>query len=236
MEQVLQQINTLPGVVGSLATFADGRVAASVFPPIFDEPIIREATGSLAAIRERLQLGDSLDLLDLRYANGRILVKPLAGGLLLLLCTKEVNLQILAISLNVAMKKLEKLVLGRGAGTASEVQARESRPAAPEPEAVSGALTLTAGHLIPAEADKGFDQLGMVAMNQTTAHRVSSFFGSGSFKKITLFNDANGKSGSFPVMVVNDDENRYDGMAILCKAIERKLDAKAGEPLRVEVK
>lgn len=226
MEQVLQQINTLPGVVGSLVTDADGRVAASVFPPLFDEPIIKEATGSLAAISERLQLGDSLDLLDLRYANGRILVKPLAGGLLMLLCTKDVNLQVLAISLNVAMKKLEKLVLGR---------ASASLPTAGGREEVSGALTLTAGHLIPAEADKGFDQLGMVAMNQLTAHRVSSFFGSGSFKKVTLVNDANGKSGSFPVMVVNDDENRYDGMAILCRAIEKKLDAKVGEPLRVEI-
>ncbi len=233
MEQVLQQINTLPGVVGSLVTFADDRVAASAFPPIFDEPTIKDATGTLSAIRARLQLGASLDLLDLRYANGRILVKPLAGGFLLLLCTKEVNLQVLAISLNVAMKRLEKLVLGRDAEKVSEDRGTE--PSIPEPEAASGAMTLVAGHLAPAEADKGFDQLGMVAMNQTTAHRVSSFFGSGNFKKVTLFNDANGKSGSFPVMVVNDDESRYDGMAILCRAIEKKLDAKAGDQLRVEI-
>lgn len=229
MEQVLQQINTLPGVVGSFVALADGRVAAAVFPPLFDQPIIEEAAGSLAAIRERLQLGESLDLLDLRYANGRILVKPLAGGLLLLLCAKEVNLQVLAISLNVGMKKLEKLLLAGEAVAASP-------PELPElPEAASGNLTLTAGHLIPAEADKGFDQLGMVAMNQATAQRVSSTFGSGSFKKLTLINEANGKTGTFPVMVVNDDENRYDGMAILCRAIEKKLDARAGEQLRVEV-
>lgn len=226
MEQVLQQINTLPGVVGSFVILADGRVAAAVFPPLFDQPIIEEAAGSLAAIRERLQLGESLDLLDLRYANGRILVKTLAGGLLLLLCTKEVNLQVLAISLNVGMKKLEKLLLAGETVAASPPELQE---------AASGTLTLTAGHLIPAEADKGFDQLGMVAMNQATAHRVSSFFGSGSFKKVTLINEANGKTGTFPVMVVNDDENRYDGMAILCRAIEKKLDAKTGEPLRVEI-
>lgn len=226
MEQVLQQINTLPGVVGSFVILADGRIAAAVFPPLFDQPIIEEAAGSLAAIRERLQLGESLDLLDLRYANGRILVKTLAGGLLLLLCTKEVNLQVLAISLNVGMKKLEKLLLAGETVAASPPELQE---------AASGTLTLTAGHLIPAEADKGFDQLGMVAMNQATAHRVSSFFGSGSFKKVTLINEANGKTGTFPVMVVNDDENRYDGMAILCRAIEKKLDAKAGEPLRVEI-
>lgn len=226
MEQVLQQINTLPGVVGSLVILADGRVAAAVFPPLFDQPIIEEAAVSLAAIRERLQLGESLDLLDLRYANGRILVKTLAGGLLLLLCTKEVNLQVLAISLNVGMKKLEKLLLAGETVAASPPELQE---------AASGTLTLTAGHLIPAEADKGFDQLGMVAMNQATAHRVSSFFGSGSFKKVTLINEATGKTGTFPVMVVNDDENRYDGMAILCRAIEKKLDTKAGELLRVEI-
>ncbi len=226
MEHVLQQINTLPGVVGSLVTLGDDRVAASVFPPIFDETIIREASGSLSSLRERLQLGDSLDILDLRYANGRILVKPLVEGLLLLLCTKEVNLQVLAISLNVAMKKLDKLVLDR---------THDALVPPPAPEAASGVLTLAAGHLVPAEADKGFDQLGMVAMNQATAHRVSSFFDRGSFKKVTLINDANGKKGSFPVMVVNDDENRYDGMAILCRAIEKKLDTKEGEPLRVEI-
>ena len=226
MEQVLQQINTLPGVVGSFVTFAAGRVAAAAFPPLFDEPIIVEAAGSLAAIRERLQLGESLDLLDLRYANGRILVKPLAGGLLLLLCAKEVNLQVLAISLNVGMKKLEKLLL---AGDAVAVSPPELQ------EADSGTLTLTAGNLMPAEAGKGFDQLGMVAMNQATAHRVSSYFDSGSFKKVTLFNDTTGRSGTFPVMVVNDDESRYDGMAILCRAIEKRLDTKVGDPLRVEV-
>lgn len=230
MELVLQQINTLPGVVGSLVMYAEGRVAASVFPPLFDEPIIKEAAGSLAAVCERLQLGDSLDLLDLRYANGRVLVKPLAGGFLLLLCAKDVNLQVLAISLNVAMKKLENLV--RAKATVPEVT-EPVRTA--EAEETSGVLTLTAGHLVPAEADKGFDQLGMVAMNQSTAHRISAFFGSGSFKKIKLVNDANGKSGSFPVMVVNDDECRYDGMAILCRAIEKKLDTKVGELLRVEI-
>ena len=235
MEQVLQQINTLPGVVGSFVTLADGRVAASAFPPLFDKPIIEDAAGSLAAIRERLQLGESMNLLDLRYSNGRILVKSLAGGILLLLCTKEVNLQELAISLNVGMKKLEKLLLTRTSGAVSETAAPEQVQQAMVPEAVSGVFVLTAGHLIPAEADKGFDQLGMVAMNQATAHRVSAFFGSGSFKKITLINEASGKTGTFPVMVVNDDENRYDGMAILCRAIEKKLDTEAGEPLQVEI-
>jgi len=128
--------------------------------------------------------------------------------------------------LAVPMSELEKLLLAGETVAASPPELQE---------AASGTLTLTAGHLIPAEADKGFDQLGMVAMNQATAHRVSSFFGSGSFKKVTLINEANGETGTFPVMVVNDDENRYDGMAILCRAIEKKLDAKAGEPLRVEI-
>ena len=230
MQQVLQQINTLPGVVGSLVTLADDRIGASEFPPLFDTAIIDEATGSLAALRARLQLNDSLDLLDLRYANGRILVKPCGSGLLLLLCTREVNLQVISISLNVAMKKLEKLMLDGP----DEAAAPEPAPAQ-ETTATAGVLTLTAGHLFPAEADKGFDQLGMVAMNQSTAHRVSAFFGTGTFKKITLFNDARGKSGSFPVMVVNDDEERYNGMAILCRAIEKKLETGAGEMLRVEL-
>lgn len=232
MQHLLEQINSLPGVVGSFVRSETGEVLAHAFPPFFEVSVLREAADCLSAISSGLNGCQGPELLDFRFAEGRILVRPLADVQLMLLCTKEVNLQVLNMSLNVAIKKLEKLL------TEAPAVAEPPLSAVAETAASSAAedgLYLEAGNLIPAEANKGFEQLGMVAINQVTAHRISNYFGQSSVKKVKLVNLASGKEGVFPLMVVNDDENKYDGKLILGRSIEKKLEAQAGDRLQVKL-
>ena len=111
MEEVLKQINTVSGTIGSMVCDDQGQLLAHVFPPLFDKSMLSSA---VAALSENLSGLDDMTggvkLTDFRYQNGRIIVKPIDGGCLVLLCETTINLQLLTISLNVAIKKLEKLL------------------------------------------------------------------------------------------------------------------------------
>jgi predicted regulator of Ras-like GTPase activity (Roadblock/LC7/MglB family) len=239
MQQVLAQINSLPGVIGSFVQEGGGQVVAHLFPPLFDSAIVQDASHAIGEVLASLHECEGPESVDFRFAEGRVLVKPLTGAQLVLLCTKDVNLQVLTISLNVAIKKLEKLlpVVAAAQPAAGQHQVVPAAPATPVPpsDGSGDGLFLTVGQLAPAEANKGFEQLGMVAINQSTVHSIGNHFGVGTIKKVKLSNRGNGKSGVFPLMVVNDDEGKYDGMLVLGRSIEKKLEAQVGARLLVEL-
>ena len=54
-------------------------------------------------------------MLDLRYGESRIVVRPIKGANLLLLCSRQANLQFLNISVGMAIPKIEKLVTSQPA-------------------------------------------------------------------------------------------------------------------------
>ena len=110
METILSQINSVPGMIGSMVCDDQGHLLARVFPPSFDAKVLKEAvsvfTDNLPGLRG---LTDDIVMFDFRCLNGRIIIRPVAKGYLILLCSSAVNLQFLTISMNVAVKKLEKL-------------------------------------------------------------------------------------------------------------------------------
>ncbi len=111
MESVLGQLVTVPGVVGGMIYDGDGTVLCKTFPPIFDETILVGAARALADGAAGLELATGkVGLLDLRFADARIVVRPMAGASLVLLCAAQTNLQLLNISTSVAIPKLERLV------------------------------------------------------------------------------------------------------------------------------
>lgn len=236
MEAVLQQINAVPGVIGSLICGENGELAAHSFPPLFDGAILQNAADAVAesAVGLSSATGD-VKIIDLRYDDARILVKPLQQSFLLLLCTKTLNLQLLVMSLNVATKKLEKLC-----------QTRTSAPISTTTPAIqpSGAVILTSdkGILLQTEIMKStantfWDQmLDVVAINRTTALEVSNFFKTGAFKKIKLTNQVTGHSKSFPVRIINNDtEQRFTGKAVISLAIAETLRVSSNDQLLAEL-
>lgn len=224
MDAILQKINGVPGVIGSLVCGGDGGVVAHAFPPLFDAAIIEGVSAtvvdSAAGVRSAI---DSADLLDFRYGDGRIVIKPLRYAFLLLLCTKGVNLGVLTISLNVAKGRLESLM-----ATAQGVQ---PTAAAVTPDL----LELAVCHITDGTKGISFEQFGMAALTPATARKISSFYRGGAFKRLKLTNRTNGTTGVFPVMIVNESDSSYDGKIILCTSIEKKLEAVPGDRLLVEI-
>jgi predicted regulator of Ras-like GTPase activity (Roadblock/LC7/MglB family) len=108
--EVLSQLNTVPGVIGSAAFDAEGRIIAQAFPPGFDPAKLAGAVATLADRTAALEsaLG-GVGMIDLRYSNARILVKAKEGAKLLCLCAPTVNAQLLAMSASAALHKLDKL-------------------------------------------------------------------------------------------------------------------------------
>lgn len=233
MEDILQQINTVPGVIGSLVCGGGGEIVARAFPPLFDASILQGAASAVAdpAAGVRSAAG-TFDLVDLRYNDGRIVVKPLDEAYLLLLCTKAMNLQVLTISLNVAKGKLDSHLQSCPKGTGAV--ADSALPAPGEQAYAADVMVLPACRIDDANKGSSFEQFGMAALTKETVRRISHFYGTGGFKKLKLTSRGSGVSGVFAVMVVNENDASYDGKIILCKSIERKLQAAPGDLLTVE--
>jgi predicted regulator of Ras-like GTPase activity (Roadblock/LC7/MglB family) len=109
MEEVLKQIKTVPGTLGCMVFDDHGHLISHVFPGIFDSKML---TAAVTTVSEKLSgLEDptgGVKTIDFRFQNGRILIKPVDGGCLVILCEGTINLQTLIITLNVAVKQVEK--------------------------------------------------------------------------------------------------------------------------------
>lgn len=114
MKTVLNQLNAVPGVVGSMVCDADGALVANAFPPLFDEGALADAARVLADGALGLEtVTGKVTTVDLRFADARIVLRPMAAAHLVLLCAAQTNLQLLNISTSVAVPKLERLVAAR---------------------------------------------------------------------------------------------------------------------------
>ena len=114
MRTLLGQLNSVPGVVGSLVCDREGELLAHAFPPLFETSILSAAATILADCRAGLEtIAGHIGLLDMRYAHARIIVRPLTRAHLLLLGAASLNLHLLSISTSVAVPKLEKLLSAR---------------------------------------------------------------------------------------------------------------------------
>ena len=115
MEEVLKQIKTVPGTLGSLVYDDQGRVVAHLFPGIFDTNILSAAVTTVSDNLPGLNnLTGGVRMIDFRFQRGRIVVKPVTGGCLVILCEGTLNLQLLLITLNLAVKPVEKILASAG--------------------------------------------------------------------------------------------------------------------------
>ncbi len=113
MQMLLAQLNSVHGVVGSLVCDAEGQMVAHAFPSLFDAGMLAQAARVLSESAAPLETATgSVRLLDLRYDDARIVIRPLAHGTLLFLCAVTVNLQPLAISTSVVAPKIDRLLSG----------------------------------------------------------------------------------------------------------------------------
>ena len=141
MQTVLSQLNSLPGVVGSLVCGLDGQLVARVFPPVYDATALEDAARTLTDGLRGLDISsETAELLDFRFKEGRLLAKPLASSMLVVLCTKATNVQFLILSLAAAAAKLDRL-----------------QQALPRPAASAHAPAASAASTPGGEVDRGAD-------------------------------------------------------------------------------
>jgi predicted regulator of Ras-like GTPase activity (Roadblock/LC7/MglB family) len=121
MDELLAQLNAVPGVVGSLVCDADGRLLAHAFPSTIDVSQVQRAASVLATRGPGLEAAlGAAALSDFRYAGARVVVKGIDGARLLFLCAPSINLPFLTMSASGVVQKLERLVRERpGAGSAA---------------------------------------------------------------------------------------------------------------------
>jgi predicted regulator of Ras-like GTPase activity (Roadblock/LC7/MglB family) len=227
MKDILQHINSVDGVIGSALFSHKGDVLVHAFPALIDAASLKNAASLTLECSYGLQMSQSLDLLDLRYSDGRILVKAFPRAMLFLLCTNSINLQVLSITLNLAVKKLEAKLLSEAPAASGQSKIEDSGSG-------DGLLRMNISQLANKQASASFDSLGMVAVSQPTSQYISDFYKT-PFKKLTLTNTAAGTSGTFPVMVMKDMDQQYDGAVVVGPGIEKKLKVSAGDKVEVKI-
>lgn len=227
MKDILQHINSVDGVVGSALFSQKGEVLAHAFPSLIDSATLQKAASFILECSYGLQMSQTLDLLDLRYGEGRVLVKSFSGTMLFLLCANSINLQVLSITLNLAVKKLDTKL-------SSETAEASQHSAAEDSGASDGLLRMSISHLANKQASASFDSLGMIAVSQPTSQFISDFYKT-PFKKLILTNAAAGTSGTFPVMVMKDMDQQYDGSVVIGPGIEKKLQVGEGDKVEVRI-
>jgi predicted regulator of Ras-like GTPase activity (Roadblock/LC7/MglB family) len=148
---VLKQLNAVPGVVGSLVCDAKGLLVAHDFPPQFDEGRLRAAAQAVGDRSSGLEAAVGIvGTVDLRFATARVVIRPIADGKLLFLCTPQANLQTLLLSTAGALRRLEEL-LGAGEPAPHPPPAARAQP-------VSGALHRLVQEIDAALARTGADR------------------------------------------------------------------------------
>jgi predicted regulator of Ras-like GTPase activity (Roadblock/LC7/MglB family) len=132
-QSALHQLAAVPGVVGGMVFDPAGAVVASGFPPVFDPSGLEQLAGQLSSDGYFLDWvrGEAASL-DLRYGDGRVVVRTVDDQWLLVLCTPQANAQLLAMSLTQVVRRLKT---GDGAATGElPLAAATARPAPAPPE------------------------------------------------------------------------------------------------------
>lgn len=214
MQTVLQQITAIDGVLGCSLYNDKGKILAAACPLILDDKQLGTAAGIILDCLHALQISQTVVGMDIRFSEGRLLVKPLAGAFISVLCSKNVNMSMVTITLNLALRKLVQMLPKPG------------EEPAPTAASSSEGMKLKIAHIQKGDVGSSFDQLGMVAVSQGTAKQISDFFGKAG-KKLKVTTEF-GEGGTFPVMVINDVEMQYDNALVVGPGIERKLKAVEG--------
>jgi predicted regulator of Ras-like GTPase activity (Roadblock/LC7/MglB family) len=231
MQDILRHINSVEGVMGSAVFSEKGRVLSHTFPPLIDAAALKSAANLTIDCIHGLQIAQTLETFDMRYAEGRIIFRSFSGAIICLLCAKSINLQVLNITLNLAVKKLAALL------PKAEEAAEAAAPTPVETVEDAGdstVLRLKISRLANKEASSSFDSLGMIAVSAPTSSYISDFYRA-AFKKLSLTNPVEGTNGIFPVMVMKDIDQQFDGTIIIGPGIEKKLKVTEGDKVEIRI-
>lgn len=129
IEGVLKQLNTILGVIGSFVYSDEGKVVAQLAPRYTDEQVQRAARLAHQALRTLEGSGVRLTDVDLTFGQGYVVLKNLRGGVLGIVCTRNANVPLVHLNVNLAAKKLSDVLQPR----APTIRRKSEPVAAPTP-------------------------------------------------------------------------------------------------------
>ncbi len=111
MKDILRDINAMVGVQGSFVADGKGKVLSSVGETNFP-------AGSLGGVSQEIfQAARSLgfahlnpDEFDLSFGKGRVIARLIGPGMLVILCSRDINIPLLNLTAEVAAKRIEQLL------------------------------------------------------------------------------------------------------------------------------
>ncbi len=151
MESNLAEINSLLGVLGSLVCDSDGKIIVQAMPDAYgDDKLSVTARVVSKTVQALDSSGQRVSEMDLQFEGGRLLLKNLRGGTLVILCARNINLPLLNMTAGVEAKKIAAQLKPKPA-------TREPSPAA-EPTLSSAPASLTPAAPAPTEATAALSQ------------------------------------------------------------------------------
>lgn len=140
MESILKEVNAILGVNGTFVCLLDGSIAAQAMPENYTADHLNAAARVASQTFQALDLsGQRVAEADLLFDNGRLVLKHFRGGILVILCARNINLPLLNLTANMAVKKLSAAVrpsrISAPAPAAAQptVPAQPTAPAPPSP-------------------------------------------------------------------------------------------------------
>lgn len=108
MPGVLQGLDAVPGVIGTILCDRQGVILADGFPPAFDRSRLAQVAAVLVGRTAALEASHGeAGTLDLRFGGVRVVVKAAGGHRLVFLCHPGANLSLLGLSASDVFRRLE---------------------------------------------------------------------------------------------------------------------------------
>ncbi len=149
MEIILKEVNAVPGVIGAFVCLPDGKIATQVVPEKYAIEDLNLAARVTSQTFQALELsGQRVSEAALLFSEGRMVLKNFRGGTLIILCARNINIPLLNLTANVAVKKLVAETRSTKPATPAPAEIKPpaptsapttSRPVAPAPTAPSPA-------------------------------------------------------------------------------------------------
>lgn len=246
MEAILKHISMVPGVIGSCMCDHDGHMRARSFPAELDPSLLQKTSDILTDIAAGLhEQNIGTQLVEHHSDVGRIIVKQIPEGFLAIFCTDTINVQLLAIALNVAQSSITKLTQKNQARlTAVEPPPPAIAPEQPVPVVQAPirqlrkddkGVILTIDSMKISAGLKWNQMEENIAISTALAREIQKVLKTGTFKKIKLSNKTAGCSKSFTVTTFERDNSQLpDDKIVLTLAAAEALKAKPGDEITAE--
>jgi len=116
VDDLLRDLHGVVGVQGACVFDAQGRILASTLPAGVPNASLEAVGKTFARTLEALRVARRRKVADadLLYEDGRLVVKNLSDGCLIIQCTPTINVPLLNLTANLVARKLHERIKGKG--------------------------------------------------------------------------------------------------------------------------